>query len=299
MVLPFPYFGETLSFLVAVIWALAVVLFKRSGETVHPIALNLFKNVLALIIFVPTIWIFGETLFRSVPFSDYTLLLISGVLGVGIGDTLFFYSLNYIGAGYTAIVSCMYSPFMISLSVLWLHERLTTWQIVGALMIISAVLMTMQLRRGVRIRKGKFLLGILFGMIAQAVAAVGVLMIKDLLVRSPLVWATEIRLLGGTVALAFISIFLPRRKQIFRSLINTKKGWAYTVSASFLGAYLAMLIWLAGMKYAKVSIASALNQTSTIFVMIFAAFILKEKITLQKIGAIILAVAGAILVFLG
>jgi drug/metabolite transporter (DMT)-like permease len=297
--MPFSYFGETLSFLVAIVWALAVVFFKKSGETVHPIALNLFKNVLALILFVPTIWIFGETLFRNAPQSDYLLLLISGVLGIGAGDTLFFYSLNYIGAGYTAIVSCMYSPFMISLSVLWLHERLRTWQILGAVMIIGAVLMTMQVRGRGGIRRGKFLLGILLGMVAQAIAAVGVVMIKDILVRSPLVWATEIRLVGGTVALALIFIFLPRRKQIFRSLINTKKGWAYTISASFIGAYLAMLIWLAGMKYAKVSIAAALNQTSTIFVMLFAALILKERITLRKVGAIIVAVAGAFLVFLG
>lgn len=297
--MPFPFFGETLSFLVAIIWAFAVVLFKRSGETVHPIALNLFKNVLAVILFVPTIWIFGETLFRSVPLNDYLLLLISGVLGIAIGDTLFFYSLNYIGAGYTAIVSCMYSPFMISLSVIWLRERLTTWQIIGAVMIIGAILMTMQVRRGARARRGKFLLGILLGMVAQAVAAVGVVMIKDLLVRSPIVWATEVRLVGGTLGLALVFFLLPRRKMIFRTLINTRRGWAYTVSASFLGAYLAMLIWLAGMKYAKVSIAAALNQTSTIFVLLFAAFILREKITVRKVGAIILAMAGAFLVFLG
>jgi drug/metabolite transporter (DMT)-like permease len=299
MEISFPYFGETLSFLVAIVWALAVVLFKRSGETVHPLSLNLFKNVLAIILFVPTIWIFGEALFRNAPVRDYALLVISGVLGIGIGDTLFFYSLNYIGAGFSAIVSCMYSPFLISLSLIWLRERLTTWQIIGAAIIIGAVLMTMQVRRRASIRKGRFLFGILLGMIAQAVAAVGVVMIKDVLVRSPIVWATEIRLIGGTIGLVIVFLILPRRKQIFRSLINTKKGWAYTISASFLGAYLAMLIWLAGMKYAKVSIASALNQTSTVFVMLFAAFILKEKITLQKVGAIILAVAGAFLVFLG
>jgi drug/metabolite transporter (DMT)-like permease len=295
----FPYLGELLSFLVAIIWAFAVVLFKRSGETVHPIALNLFKNVLAVILFVPTIWIFSESLFRVVPLNVYLLLLISGVLGVAIGDTLFFYSLNYIGAGYTAIVSCMYSPFIISLSVIWLHERLTTWQIIGAVMIIGAILMTMQVRRGTRIKRGKFLLGILLGMVAQAVAAVGVVMIKEILVNSPLVWATEIRLIGGTLGLALVFVILPRRKKIFRTLFNTRKGWAYTISASFIGAYLAMLIWLAGMKYAKVSIAAALNQTSTIFVLLFATFILKERITLRKVVAIIVAVSGALLVFLG
>ena len=120
----FPYLGETFALLAALVWAFAVILFKKSGETVHPLALNLFKNALAAGLFLPTMAIFGETLARQAPASDYLLLLLSGALGIGIGDAMFFKSLNCIGAGLWSIVSCLYSPFIISLSMIWLGERL-------------------------------------------------------------------------------------------------------------------------------------------------------------------------------
>ena len=40
--------GEFYSLSSAFIWAVAVILFKKSGESLNPFALNLFKNVLAL-----------------------------------------------------------------------------------------------------------------------------------------------------------------------------------------------------------------------------------------------------------
>ena len=293
-----PYFGESLSFLTAIIWAFAVILFKKSGETVHPIALNLFKNLFAMVLFLPTMFIFKETLFRPVPYSDYLLLMLSGVIGIAIGDTLFFKSLNLIGAGLFAIVDCMYSPFIISLSVLWLGESLTFLQIVGAVMIVVAVLSTVNINKSGGIKRSDFLLGIFWGVLAIASMAVSIVMIKPLLVHSPLLWATEIRLFGGAIGLMLITLFHPFRRRIVSSLF-TSGSWGYTVSGSFFGAYLAMFIWLAGMKFAKVSIAAALNQTSTIFVFILAAIFLKEKITQRKIIAVILAVSGAFMVFLG
>ena len=71
------------------------------------------------------------------------------------------------------------------------------------------------------------------------------------------------------------------------------------ITASFVGAYLAMFFWLAGMKFTQVSIAAALNQTSNIFVFIFAALFLREPITSRRTIGIILAVSGALLVYFG
>ena len=51
------YLGEILSVVAAILWAFAVILFKKSGESVHPIALNLFKNIFAMALFIATILI--------------------------------------------------------------------------------------------------------------------------------------------------------------------------------------------------------------------------------------------------
>jgi drug/metabolite transporter (DMT)-like permease len=112
--------GEALALLCAIAWAVAVILFKKSGETVHPVGLNFFKNLLAIVFLAPTIYVFGGTILHPAPASCYIVLLLSGALGIGIADTLFFKSLNALGAGLSAIVVCMYSPFIIALSFLYL-----------------------------------------------------------------------------------------------------------------------------------------------------------------------------------
>lgn len=293
-----PYFGHALALGTAIVWAFAVILFKKSGETVHPIALNLFKNSLAVVLLVPTLWLFGVSLFRPAPASDYLLLIASGVLGIGIADTLFFMCLNRLGAGLTAIVDCLYSPFIISLSVIWLGERMTTWQLLGAMIIISAVFLATFEKPHGSLSRRDMILGFTFGALALALMAVGIVMIKPLLEISPLLWVTEVRLAAAVLVLGIVLLFHPARRAITVSLFSAR-SWGYTLSGSFVGAYLSMILWLGGMKYAPASVAAALNQMSNIFIFIFAALLLKEPVNLQRIIAIALAVAGATMVTLG
>lgn len=293
-----PYFGEILALVTAMTWAVAVILFKKSGEKVHPIALNLFKNLLAFILFIPTLYLAGEYFFRSAPAGDYWLLIISGILGVGLGDTLFLKSLNLLGAGLQSIVNCLYSPSIIVLSFIWLGETMGPLQIIGAMLILSAVLSAVRLKGLGNISRKNLFWGISLGVLCHLVSAIGIVMIKTLLERSPLIWVIEIRLLGGIVILFAALLLNPQRRSIISSL-NSVGSWKFTISGSVTGAYLAMMLWLAGMKYAQASIVSALNQTANIFVFILAYLLLKEPINRQRIIGIILGVGGVFLVTFG
>lgn len=293
-----PYLGQIYSILCAIIWAIAVILFKKSGETVHPIALNLFKNIIAIILFYLTIVVLGQKLFHPAPFKQYLIFIISGISGMAIADTLYFMCLNQIGAGLLAIVASLHSPFIIFLSFLFLNENLTIIQILGVVLIVIAVLLTMRIKNSEHLSRKKLLLGILWGVLSVMTTAIGVVIIKPYLKQVSLLWAIEIRLIAGFITLLIITFFLPNRIKIFSSL-KTMKGIGYSLSGTFVGTYLALLIWLAGIKYTQASIASALNQTSSVFVFIFAALILKEKITLLRGIAIFIAMVGIFLVFLG
>lgn len=293
-----PYLGESLALLTAVIWATAVILFKKSGDSVHPIGLNLFKNLLAVMLFVPTILLFGEKLLYPAPLNDYLLLLGSGALGIGLADTLYFQCLNRVGAGMTAIIACLYSPFVIGLSVIWLDESLSLVQLLGVGLIIAGVIVASP-RNGKHPSDRRTLLtGVMFGVLSVAGTAIGIVMAKPVLDHSPLLWVTMTRLMGGVIVLCLFLLFHPRRKAILSSLL-VRSGRIYTVSSSFVGAYLAMFVWLAGMKYTQASTASALNQTSNIFIFLLAALFLNERVTAAKLSGILLGVGGAILVTLG
>jgi DME family drug/metabolite transporter len=59
-----------------------------------------------------------------------------------------------------------------------------------------------------------------------------------------------------------------------------------------------MLFWLGAFKYADASVASVLNETANIFIVIMAWLFLKEELTKRKIVGVSLTFTG-VLVFLG
>jgi len=143
----------------------------------------------------------------------------------------------------------------------------------------------------------KLVQGVILAIIAMALMAVGIVMIKPLLERSPLLWVTEVRLVGGSVVGGLLLLLLPTRSGIVGSLIKAR-NWGYILAGSILGANISTVLWLGGMKYCTASISSALNQTSNIFVFIFAALFLKEPVNLRRVLGMALAMTGVFIVTL-
>jgi drug/metabolite transporter (DMT)-like permease len=286
--------GEILAAGSAVAWAIAVVLFRVSGRRIHPIGLNLAKTVLALAAMAPTLLLLGEPLAPDVPAATTGLLLLSGVLGIAVSDTLFFYALNRLGASLTAIVDCFYSPFVIGLSFLLLGERLTPIQLAGAALVVSAVLTLAKEGKLERIGRRDLVLGILYGILAMFFVAFGIVMVKPILGGVSIFWSTFVRLAGGSLALAALIPFLRNRRAVLAPL-REPRNWKVLVPAAFFGSYLSLFLWMGGMKYAKASIAAILNQLNTIFIVIIAAVFLKERLTVWKVLAVALAFVGAYL----
>ncbi len=290
--------GETMALATAITWASAVILFKKSGEKVHPIGLNQFKNLLALLLLIPTMLIMSRAFLPSASVTDYAILLASGALGIGLADTLFFHSLNILGAGRSSIVDCLYSPFIIGLSFLWLGESLGIIQGIGAILIVSAVLAISGEKHTTSIDRKQLLLGIVWGALAMATMAIGIVMAKPVLDRSDLLWVTLTRLIGGISVLFVYLLLHPSRRAIVQSVFVASHR-SYTFLGSLIGGYVAMIMWLAGMKFTQASVAAALNQTSAIFIFIFAALFLKERITVIRAVAISIGITGAVMVAAG
>ena len=287
--------GEVLAVVSGFVWAVAVILYKVSGRNVHPLGLNLFKNILALVFMAPTMFILGERVWPSVPPKSVGLLLLSGFLGIAVSDTFFFYSLNRLGASIVAIVDCFYSPFVIGLSFIILGERMAAWQLIGVALIISAVLAASRSNtNGAPLPRKDLVLGMIFGVLAMFFVAVGIVIVKPVLATESIVWATLVRLVGGTVPLVLLIPLLRERRAILRPLF-APANWKAMVPAAFFGSYLSLILWMGGMKYAKVSVAAALNQLNTIFIVVLAAIFLKERLGWWKVAAVALAFLGAYL----
>ncbi|MFQ5807689.1 MAG: DMT family transporter [Phycisphaerae bacterium] len=297
--------GEVYALLAAFTWACAMVLFKYSGERVSPLALNLFKNTVAILLLGLTLlvaprlqpFLADESLncVLTLPARHIWILVVSGVIGIALADTLFFYSLNFVGVGIASIVDCLYTPFMILFSWLILSEQLTAAHFLGAALILSGVLISSGHAPPPNTTRGQLLAGILFGALAMASMAYGIVIAKRVLEQFPLIWAAVIRLLAGTLALAAVALASPRRNALW-SVFRPSAAWKTAVPGAILGTFLAYVFWVAGFKYADASINAILNQTTVIFAIILATVIVKEPLTKRKLVAVLLAVLGALAV---
>ena len=284
--------GEILALASGLAWAVAVVLFRVSGRSIHPVGLNLGKNVLGLVLIVPTLLLLGEPLAPAVPASATGLLLLSGVLGIAVSDTLFFNALNRLGASLTAIVDCFYSPFVIALSFLLLGERLTLVQLAGAALVVSAILTVSKEGKIEKLAPKDLAAGIAYGIAAMFFTALGIVMVKTVLDEVSVFWATLVRMAGGTAALALLLPALKTRRAVVAPLFD-RRNWKALVPAAFFGSYLSLILWTGGMKYAKASVAAVLSQLNTIFIVVIAAVFLRERLTGWKALAVVLAFVGA------
>ncbi len=289
--------GEIFALLTAVIWASAVILLKRSGEDVPPFTLNLFRVVLSTTLLLPTVVLAGDARWGGWSVRDIVILFASGIIAIAISDTLFHMSLNIVGAGISAIIDCLYSPLTVLLAMLLLDERLTALQLIGMALVIAGVLAASRHEPPHGVAPRQLMLGVVWGVLSMAALALGIVIAKPVLDRVPVLWATVVRQIGCLLVMGPAAALSRRRREIFGAF-RPSRTWRFSIPGAILGSYLALICWIAGMKYTKVGIAAILNQSSTIYILILAAIFLRERFTPRKALASAIALAGILLVTL-
>ncbi|NIP17295.1 MAG: EamA family transporter, partial [Xanthomonadales bacterium] len=93
--------GEVFALSSALVWAFSVILLRRSGETLPALELNLFKNVLGMVLVVPTIWIVSGLALPVYAPGELLIVFLSGFLGIAVADTWYLKGLNIMGASRT------------------------------------------------------------------------------------------------------------------------------------------------------------------------------------------------------
>jgi drug/metabolite transporter (DMT)-like permease len=132
----------------------------------------------------------------------------------------------------------------------------------------------------------------------MATLAFGIVLAKPVLNDSPVLWATTVRQVASLVAMLPFALHRSRRREVLDAF-RPAKAWKYSLPGTVLGSYLALILWIAGMKYTQAGAAAILNQTSTILVLLLASLFLREPFTGRKVLAAVLAVAGILMVTLG
>lgn len=289
--------GKFLALACALLWAIAVILFKRAGDSIRPLALNWYKTALTAVLLLPCLLIQG---LGGLSRGDLMAVLASGFLGIAMADTLFFIALDRLGASLAAIVDCFYAPFVMLATWLMLSQAPRLTQIGGAGFVIAALLVV-AFDKGhphVILDRRKLVTGFLAGAAAMAVMGVSITLMQPILKRSSLWVVTELRVLAALAVLTVMMVARRDRRELFTSLVG-QGAWRHALPGSLIGNVLAMTIWVAAFKFTSVNSAAILNQTSTFFIVLLAARLLKEPFTRARLIGTLLAFSGAVMVLAG
>ena len=289
--------GEFYSIACALAWAIAVVLFKKSGESLAPVPLNLFKNLVGLALMLATVLALNGLAWPGIPATAVSLTLLSGFLGIGAGDTLYFRALNDIGASRMAVAQTMYSPFVILLSALFLAERLRPLQFGGVLLVLTGIFLVNYTPRAGRLDVRGVPAGVARAGASVLLMAVGIVIAKPLLERYDFLWIVTLRIVGGTLGLFALTLVRRDHARLWRAFRHVRH-WPEVMGGSVLGTYVSMMLWLAGYKYTKASIAAVLNEMTAVFMLVLAAWLLRERLRPIQLAGSAVAMAGVFLVVL-
>ena len=269
---------------------------RVSGLKVPPLPLTFFKIWVAVLLLMGTLLWEGSPWVLDLSSQDYLRLVVSAVLGITLADTMIASALNRLGASLQALADCVYSPVIALVGLVMFGEHLSAWEMVGGALVVSGVFVGAT--RTVEIKKPNDLwIGILLAAGAHIIMAVGILMVRDLFREHSLVWVSTFRFIVAGVMMLFWGALGGRKKLRHLFLgFRARETWKFMIPMSILGPFLATLFWVAGFKHLNAGRAAIFNQLSTVFIVILAYLILKEKFTARKIAGVLLAIVGSLLV---
>lgn len=285
--------GEFLSLLCALLWAFAVICYRKAGDSINVSAMNLFKICLTLVLMLPTLYFTDGLTVPDLSSNDWILLLVSGFFGIMLADLFYLRALQLIGAGLTGLTGSLYSPFVVILSFFYLGERLNNWQIMGMGLVIIGVIVISYRKKSLTVEHPP-IIGFVFAALGVFFTALGIVIIKPVTTELPFFWIITIRTIGGVITMLVFNLAL--KKSINPLGILKSQGKYWLLAGALLGQYLSTMVWVAGYKFTSASVASILNETASIFILLLGWLILKEPMTARKVTGALISICGVLLV---
>jgi drug/metabolite transporter (DMT)-like permease len=265
------YRGELAAATAAAIWAGSSIIYSRMGRQVAPLLLNLTKGVLAIGYLAITILATGDS-FR-LPAPAMGLLLLSGWVGIAIGDTLFFGALNRIGARLTLLINTMSPVATALLAELLLGEHLLPLNYVGIAIAVGGVAgviadrttdggKAVQHWQGVGLAIGSALSNSLASILSRQAMTLSVASgAGDL---SP-VGTTFWRLVAGTIGILLLLALQPKSRENLRRI--DRAIWLQLAAVAFFSTFIGISLQQTALKYTAAGIAQTIGAISPLFVM--------------------------------
>ena len=290
-----------IAILAALCWSVSSLISADITRSIGAFAFNRIRLFFVSLMLIA--YTFYLNTWETINLEFLITIVLSGIIGIFLGDTFLFVALQKIGPRRNNIIFSLAAPFTVVLNIIFLKQIMSFNQLIGCFIVFIGVVIAISYgdpsNKNHKWEKieGSLYLGIIFGILAALCQAIGLIMMKPILNAGadPIASAT----IRTTISFIFLSLTFFVNLEIFKSKkkINLKIIYQ-SIFSGFLGMALGMSLLLIALKNADAGIVATLSSTSPIIVL-FLIWILTKKI--PSLGAwlgTIIAILGTGLIFI-
>ena len=295
--------GEFAALGAAISWAVAPILYRRALFKMKPMSANIVRCASNAAVLVVILFAFGKAgAVASLPIEAVIAIVASGVIGLGIGDTLYMVGLNSVGVARAVPLAATYPLFSLVWAIM-LGEPVTPVAVLGAFVILLGIwLLSKERNENAAEAKGKLVFRGVIASLATAVAWSVSITLMNVAVTMTSVNGIDANYAVVTTRIAAIAVFL----LVFSPVLDKNRGFLKIKRSTLIELCVGGLVanavgWLL-MNYSFLNILEAqavpISSTTPLFSAIAGFAFFHEKITVNNTLGAIVVVAGVFLIFM-
>jgi drug/metabolite transporter (DMT)-like permease len=284
-----PALGAALALGSAATWALTSLLVRTLNPHFNSVAVNAIRTIAGGALLLGWVVVLdGGAGLVAISARNAMLLVVSIVLAIGIGDTVFFESTRRLGLGRGMTIAMAYPLVAAALAAAFLGEAITLRLVAGSLLTLSGLGLIALSRAGDAAATDGWWMGVGGAVLAALAWGVSTVLLKMPLGEVEPVTAQAVRLpLAGALLFA-----TPWARGAVRTLRESAAG--VVARMAFLSALTALssVMFVGSLKYADVAMATVLSSTAPMFAIPLGLIFLGERLSLRPLVGALVTVFG-------
>jgi drug/metabolite transporter (DMT)-like permease len=296
--------GEFAALGAAISWAVAPILYRRALFKTKPVSANIVRCASNAVVVVFVLLALGKAgALTSLPLEVVVVAVASGVVGLGIGDTLYMMGLHAVGVARAVPLAATYPLFSLLWATFLLGEPVTLTGVSGALVILLGIWLLSREKGDISAEvKGKLALKGLMASLGTAVVWSVSITLMDVAVRMPSMNSIDANYAIVTTRIAAMAVFMLALSPMLdrdRGFLKVKRS---TLIELCVGGLVANCVGWLLMNYSLLNIVEAqavpISSTTPLFSAVAGFALFHEKMTANNTLGAIVVVTGIFLIFM-
>ena len=291
------YLGETAALFTSFCWSLSAVGFSMAGKKFDSTTINRVRVSLAFIaLLVFNQVLYGQAFPINASSDRFFWLMLSGVIGLALGDFFLFRSYQLVGPRIGLLLLSLAPVYSAIIAWLFLGEQLATREVIGIIVTLGGIAWVVMSGSKSKIdepTQKHSSTGILYGCIAALGQSIGMVLSRQgMYGQFPPFAGSLIRITAAVLFLWVVAIFQRTANKTIQSSISDLRSTGWVSFGALFGPVIGVSASLLAIQNSNLGVASTLMALPPVFMLPISYFFFKERFGWQSVAGTILAIAG-------